>query len=263
MLDRSLPPLVKMHKRIFELAHTKADSWLHSAEAEHLRQIASYLNVSELVTFLNFGDADASLDVEWCLRKIMLGFFGSGTADGHAQKNDPIAQIFIFYICAYSFSDRNQQGKLVRASTHDFVVKYPQESAWVFSVLMSHACLVQNATQQILKDERVRLYRGVDDPKFFFPLESWSLQDSVSSYGSMKLTSDAHVSHILSVRAQECEIVLSRLSLSDFVSPLQVQYQDSIGPNTKDSNRKKGSLWRRMVRIAADAVLDQDPNPNR
>ena len=189
-------------------ARAAAEDWLRSAEAEAIRQsISADICAVEVIEDYFNGWRQDPLGIGDVMRYFLIDYLEAGTADGHALRINPVSAII-----RCDLGERgNRHGDRLDAAVR-IRDECPSAFHWMLRLARQHANICQAVLYSSFKSHTLQLRRGVARTDVRFAIESWAFAGSVSAYGPIRLDAAVPLSSVLSLRAQEHEIVVARPS---------------------------------------------------
>lgn len=187
-------------------AATKAEKWLVSDEARQLFEAAE--EDSEAVKAIEDHFADwmpSTKTIDGITRYLVVGYLNAGTGAGQALRLDPATAIIRCVVGDSSIvaDDPIKSARKIRDSC-------PAAFQYMLTLFHKHSEICRDVLRDAFKSDTLELRRGVHDDSQHYAVESWSFRGPVSSYGPITLSANVPLSSVLSLRAQEHEIVVLR-----------------------------------------------------
>lgn len=186
-----------------------ADTWLVGNEATSLLTRIQNNRPALKIIEDYFADWQSQpMDISEIMKYFLIGYLAEGTADGQALQTNPASSLVRCVL-----EDKNTkylEDRLPKA--RDIRDSCPAAFQWMLTLICKHAEICQSVLRSSFNSHVLNLQRGVSDTTNPLPIESWSFNGSVSSYGPITLQASVPLASVLSLRGQEHEIVLIRHS---------------------------------------------------
>ncbi|MPY12094.1 hypothetical protein [Arthrobacter bussei] len=184
----------------------KGRDWLDGPESKILLDdLKSDVETVAILEGYFAGWRTPPMSVDDIVEYFILDYLGAGTGNGPALRQDPASAIIRCYV-----GDHERGGADRVLEARELSKASPRAFWFMVTLAKKHSSLCQEVLKSEFKSDVLKLQRGVRDSSVHFAIESWSYVDSVSNYGSITLRAEVPLSSVLSLRAQEHEIVLLR-----------------------------------------------------